>query len=351
MSKITLSFAAFLLLIASGAFALEAPAPVDSTIHGVDFKEDCARCHTPDDWRTLRDEIDYDHATTGFELDGAHVDATCKQCHADPVFANIGVLCADCHRDVVHRGELGFDCGRCHEPHDWRASAALQLEHQQTRFPLMGRHALMDCEACHTDVQHDEFVGLNTECFGCHAADYHDSRAPNHGVMHFSTDCQRCHSAAHVSWDDVAFMHTGSFPLSGGHAGGECGLCHTESSPYPDGQNCFGCHDADYDGDHASDGFPTDCRLCHDPDGFDADQGYAHVNSGFPGYGGHAETACYFCHASGMYAGMPSHCSLCHMDEYDDVFGPDHAYPTTCENCHTPAGWGEVLRTSWEESR
>ncbi len=338
------------LLLAMGGGVPAAEAPVDSTLHGPDFDLDCARCHTPENWRTLREVLDFDHDGTGFDLHGTHADTNCADCHLDPIFANIGVSCADCHRDLTHRGELGFDCARCHDSVDWRQSANLLLEHQQTRFPLMGRHALMDCEACHTDVQHDEFAGLATDCFGCHEGDYSGSSRPDHRVLGFGGDCQQCHSVAHLDWDQAAFSHPGNFPLRSGHGLDDCNLCHTESQPSPDGQDCYSCHEADYDGSHASNGFPTDCRHCHDPDGFDADDGYAHSASGFPGFGAHAETACFICHSSGVYSGLPRDCFICHSQEYNEVYGPNHPYPTTCESCHSPAGW-DRMRSGWEGLR
>jgi hypothetical protein len=317
---------------------------------------DCALCHRPTQFADLRTPAIFDHAAdTGFALEGAHAEAACAQCHADLRFARVGVSCADCHQDVAHRGELGFDCARCHTPHDWKLSSARLVEHQQTRFPLLGRHALMDCEACHTNVQRDEFVGLPTDCIGCHGADWATTASPNHAQLGFGTDCQQCHSVSHLFWTEARFAHTPSFPLTQGHAGVDCATCHVAGQALPAGDDCFACHTAN-NPPHIAGGFPSDCLLCHTPTSFEGVATYAHAASGFPGgVGQHAQADCLTCHTSGVYAGMPADCFLCHSADYNGTQNPDHqdvGLPTNCEWCHTPTSWNDVLAGKrWEVTR
>lgn len=77
--------------------------------------QDCAGCHTPNDWRLWS----FDHDTrTDFPLDGAHDVAACGACHRAPPGdgAKLARDCAGCHqRDDVHGGEFGRDCSRCHD--------------------------------------------------------------------------------------------------------------------------------------------------------------------------------------------------------------------------------------------
>jgi len=325
--------------------------------HGRDL--DCALCHQPTRFAELQSPLRFDHgAETGFALEGAHADATCSGCHQDRRFNRVGVQCADCHRDVAHRGELGFDCARCHSPRDWRLSTERLLEHQQTRFPLLGRHAVIDCEACHTNVQRDEFVGLPTDCFACHAADWAGSANPAHGVVGFGTDCQECHSVSHLFWSEARFTHTASFPLTQGHAGVDCASCHAPGEALPAADDCFACHTAN-NPPHVAGGFPSgpnDCVLCHSPGSFAGVESYAHGASGFPGgIGAHAEQDCLTCHTSGVYQGMPADCFLCHSADYNGTQNPDHqdvGLPTNCEWCHTPTSWNDVLAGKrWEVTR
>ncbi len=329
---------------APGAQAL--PSAADSTTHGQEFKWDCSLCHTPDDWRALRPVLEFDHAETGYTLKGAHAGAGCRECHVSPVFRQIGVLCADCHTDVVHRGELGFNCERCHNEASWTQSANLLLEHQQTRFPLLGRHAITDCDACHTTVQKDEFVGLALECTQCHIRDYTATQSPNHQALGISTGCQNCHSMMDLRWTDVVFQHPASFPLALGHNVDDCVACHGSWQTVPDGQDCFACHDDDYRAvsqpSHLANAFPIDCRECHDVAGFSGPDFYSHASTGFPGFGGHSGIGCTACHPSDNYTTLDPACFGCHSSEYYGTDSPDHqvvGFPTNCEQCHTPDGW------------
>ena len=335
----------------AGAQALveDAPslAPPDSTTHGVDFKLECSRCHTPEHWRTLREPLEFaHHEDTGFELRGAHAEVSCRECHASLVFRQIGVMCADCHTDLVHRGELGFDCAQCHNEFDWTQSANLLLEHQQTRFPLLGRHATTDCEACHQTVQKDEFSGMPLDCIQCHHGDYAGTREPDHASLGFSTDCQDCHSVMHLRWADVAFQHPSSFPLVFGHDVRDCGACHRAGQLPPDPQDCYACHIGDYQRvsspSHIANGFDTDCRVCHDPTGFREPAGYSHAASGFPSMGGHSTVSCRTCHYTPIFEDISRECFACHSEDYYGSQSPNHSeigFPTECERCHTPAGW------------
>ncbi|MFH1844799.1 MAG: cytochrome c3 family protein, partial [bacterium] len=329
-----------------------AAAPIDSTLHGPDFDLDCGRCHTPVGWRALRPDLEFDHAETGYQLLGAHAANECRDCHHDPVFHHVGVTCADCHDDVVHRGELGNDCARCHNEQDWRHSANMLLEHQQTRFPLLGRHALVDCEVCHRTAQKDEYVGLPLDCLQCHQRDYLTTEAPDHQLLGMPTACDECHSVAGIRWSDVTFRHPSSFPLVFGHDLGDCGRCHTAAVPVPAGDDCFSCHADDYAETtrpaHGSSGFPTDCQQCHEITRFGEVAAYNHEISGFQLQGRHLDQLCFACHFTGEYAGRSRECYSCHSLDYQLARLPDHrlnSLPTDCELCHSPAdaGWSQAV--------
>ncbi len=325
-----------------------AEAGADVTIHGERFTLDCGRCHTPAGWCRLRPKLDFDHAQTGFVLRGAHVQTPCRDCHRDLVFARVTRECAGCHEDVAHRGELGADCARCHDEHDWRRSAHARLEHQQTRFPLLGRHALTDCDGCHGNAERDEYAGRPLDCVECHAGDYAGAQEPDHELLGLSQKCDPCHSSTHLQWSDALFQHTSAFPLIFGHALDVCSACHTPATPRPDGQACHACHAADYARTtrpaHAAAGFPTDCALCHRPTGFADVASYGHLASGYRLLGRHADQMCFACHFSGVYRGLPSDCYACHSLDYQVARSPDHrrmGFSTDCEECHSAAdlGW------------
>jgi len=321
-----------------------AAAPADSAVHGARFDLACGRCHVPSGWRELRPDLEFEHAATGYPLRGAHAQARCRDCHRDLVFSRVGVRCADCHEDVLHHGELGTECARCHDERGWRHSAKELVEHAQTRFPLLGRHALVDCATCHRQSGFDEYRGLPVACAQCHAGDYAGAQTPDHRRLGFSTACEDCHSAADLRWADSAFRHPNDFPLAFGHDVRDCNLCHTSAAPVPDGDHCFGCHAADYAGTthpaHAAAGFSTACRECHETTRFAEVRSYDHAASGYRLQGAHADQLCFACHWQGVYAGRPTDCYSCHSLDYQLAREPDHRrqdFSTDCSACHSAA--------------
>ncbi len=85
----------------------------------------CNQCHTPNGWRLWV----FDHnRQTDFELDGAHRDLACDQCHTSR-FSKQGLssVCGSCHhKDDIHDGRFGFFCERCHTTESFRDLRMLQ---------------------------------------------------------------------------------------------------------------------------------------------------------------------------------------------------------------------------------
>jgi hypothetical protein len=68
---------------------------------GRDGRTDCAACHEPTSWRSMR--FDHDRQTS-FALQGAHHDVPCAQCHLREVdgrrimkYSGLGRACSACH--------------------------------------------------------------------------------------------------------------------------------------------------------------------------------------------------------------------------------------------------------------
>lgn len=145
----------------------------------------CETCHNTDQWRRLRL---FDHSTTGFQLDGAHQQASCASCHlprpsvvtAEAVatvdFYATPRQCFQCHEDV-HGGQFmspgaEADCATCHSITTWSAGS---FDHRTTRFPLDGAHQEVGCAQCHNQFvpvdgrQVRLYRGVPLECEGCHA--------------------------------------------------------------------------------------------------------------------------------------------------------------------------------------
>ena len=151
------------------------------------LKDTCATCHSPEGWKPVKIARSFDHRRFGFPLEGTHVQAACRACHLNLVFAEVGTTCTSCHQDA-HRGEFGDDCGRCHTPRSFVDRGRMRRAHQLTRFPLTGAHAGADCEACHVLHANRMYVNTPTDCVACHLPDY----LAHHGAG-FPQNCVQCH--------------------------------------------------------------------------------------------------------------------------------------------------------------
>ena len=145
--------------------------------------EACTDCHNESGWA---DSVFFDHGLTSFPLLGSHDEKECDACHVSKVFKDAPTNCVACHDDDdPHGGNLGDDCGVCHNPVDW---ASWRFEHDvQTSFALLGAHVEVTCDACHRRPLQQQ-LRLGNRCADCHRPDdIHDGE--------FGADCGRCHSA------------------------------------------------------------------------------------------------------------------------------------------------------------
>ncbi|MCB0547266.1 MAG: hypothetical protein KDD19_06720 [Phaeodactylibacter sp.] len=140
--------------------------------------QSCENCHVTDSWS----ENDFDHRLTGFELQGAHTRQKCSACHegveesrpGNPKgFTGLSAACASCHKSV-HGGQFqedgGTDCARCHGFEDWPIR---NFDHDKTAFKLEGRHAEIECGACHKPMLANgeiftRYKFQSFECVVCH---------------------------------------------------------------------------------------------------------------------------------------------------------------------------------------
>ena len=209
----------------------------------------CADCHSTAGWKQVSFQHDRD---TSFPLRGRHRRLECTACHRGSVFrANLGKKCYDCHRTRdVHRGELGTRCQSCHSEGGW--GERVRFDHDITRFPLIGQHAVVPCEECHVS---QTYKGTETACVECHRDD--DSHRKRLG-----SNCGRCHNPN--GWALWQFNHNNEtdFALDGAHEGLSCTACHTRAvtSTIRQSKVCGDCHQRD---DIHRGGFGRDCRQCH----------------------------------------------------------------------------------------
>ena len=154
------------------------------------FPTDCVACHG-DGAVSWSGRGSFNHNQL-FALKGAHATLDCYACHAKGY--NLPTNCYGCHAadynattDPNHKSSgYSTDCVCCHGNGavSWDSAS---INHNQF-FVLQGRHATLDCTACHA-----KGYNLPTDCYGCHAADYSATTEPNHKASGFPTTCETCH--------------------------------------------------------------------------------------------------------------------------------------------------------------
>jgi hypothetical protein len=261
---------AALLLAATPPAVLEPhpPLPVPSWTR---VNQPCDGCHNVQGWIPAL----FAHDRTGFQLKGAHRQASCRSCHTAGYQAALPQVCSGCHRDA-HRGEFGQRCEGCHTEENWRSLYAVDA-HRRTNFPLVGRHSALPCSECHNNMLDRSFTRTTVTCTPCHQADYNRTvgTAVDHVALGFSNKCQDCHQPYHFTGGRFE-AHNACFTVIGGpHGGIECLNCHTSlagarvtGTCSTNTANCAGCHEhacAKMNPLHARvTGYQCDNRSCYD---------------------------------------------------------------------------------------
>ena len=142
-------------------------------------EQNCAVCHVPDAWNSI---VAFDHTLTEWPLEGGHIDVDCKECHFEfsdeysifiQSFKSLTSECTQCHENI-HRDQFAIqgktNCTRCHVVDDWFPS---RFNHNETMFPLEGKHVGVACIECHKEEMIEGSVFVNYqieqfECIDCH---------------------------------------------------------------------------------------------------------------------------------------------------------------------------------------
>lgn len=320
-----------------------------STLHGDQLKKKpalpCRSCHPdhrgPNAAMTDISMVDISHEAFGYSLiahqrqmDGSPF--VCKTCHANGYLKFDHTVCITCHQQIdlqfmqSHLQAYGENCLACHDGID---TYGHNFDHSKVTFQLTGKHASLDCPACHTgDRSITDMRATPQDCFSCHAKnDAHQGQLGN--------NCGACHTTS--GWIPATFDHSKSkFPLTGAHASIPCTQCHANGVITSLPADCYSCHAKD---DAHKGELGTGCDACHNttawlPPAFD------HSKSNFPLTGAHTTLACSQCHLNNIFTPLDPACESCHAkdDAHNGQFGAD------CGTCHSTTAW---LPATFDHSR
>ncbi|MFA5417329.1 MAG: cytochrome C, partial [Bacteroidales bacterium] len=318
--------------------------------HQKTLSDKCSNCH---DFEKFRPAPKFDHNKARFVLKGKHQDVACVKCHKLDTVNGVkrqqftGMKfdnCTSCHVDV-HKNKFGQQCIKCHTETSFTVVVGMdKFNHDKTRFPLKGKHKIVQCNECHktkiTDpIKHDR-------CLDCHK-DYHDKQFVKNKV---SPDCKECHTVD--SFKDAVFtieQHNKSeFQLQGAHMATPCFACHLKDNKWTFrkiGKVCNDCHE-DIHKDYIDIKYypGKDCRACHSVESWNQIK-FDHQATKFELSGAHERQTCRICHFKGStdearkqeFKGLSTKCSQCHQDQHAGQFEQDGL--TDCNKCHNNEKW------------
>ena len=335
--------------------------------------QNCEKCHGMNTWLGAT----FDHASTGFPLQGLHAQAACTSCHINNNYNLAGIGLNDCGNsgchlttwqqttNPAHASNPTFfpmsQCSTCHTVNGWTGAP---FDHSVTGFPLTNGHASVACTSCHINNNYNLTTALNS-CgnSGCHLTTWQQTNNPVHstaGAQFAVGNCAVCHTT--VSWNTATFDHSATgFALTGMHVSPSptpCASCHVNNNYTLSSAACYGCHVAAWQStatlggsvpNHATAGFPQTCESCHTTSAWTGGV-FNHASTGFALTGMHASpspTPCVACHVNGNYTLSSTACYGCHVAAWQSTATlggavPNHVsggFPQTCENCHTTSTW------------
>jgi hypothetical protein len=285
------------------------------------YGEKCEACHNAKDWK--RSTFDHTKATR-YALEGKHASAKCDACHTGKIYEQkLPTTCNECHaKEDTHKGKFGPKCETCHVASDWKK---IGFDHSRdTKYPLLGKHQPLKCEACHKGTLYVE--KLPSTCEACHRGD--DPHKARYGAK-----CETCH--AEQDWKRISFDHSRDtkYSLRGKHESTKCDACHTgDLYKLKLETTCISCHKKD---DKHENQLGSKCETCHNEKSWIDGVNFDHNKSRFPLLGLHQKATCASCHKTPRYRDAPRECVKCH--EKEDVH--KQSMGAKCENCHNARSW------------
>jgi len=292
---------------------------------------ECKSCHSDHLGRSANviplNRATFDHSMTDFPLEGSHKSLVCDGCHkTGSTFSEAPGQCYDCHKQQdAHNGNLGKQCDQCHTPKDW---SKFDFDHENTHFPLRGKHKEVECHSCHVN---ERYKDIASNCKSCHSLD--DKHNGRNGDK-----CEDCHTER--KWDESKFDHNRDtkFLLKGAHAKAECEACHHDSVDKKKTPTaCYGCHQHD-DRHQGRNG--DKCQVCHNETSWTKNKFDHDKDTKFALRGKHRDLECSSCHRGNLATeNLSMQCAACHQP--DDVHKGQEG--DKCERCHQEQGWSNKV--------
>lgn len=371
--------------------------------HGGQFGRDCTACHaTTRPFTQVSGGAGFDHGRTRFPLRGLHATTRCAACHQSfqtekdkhPGFGTCTACHADPHGGSATLAGRSVDCAACHGERGFSPGTLSIERHQETRFPLAGRHRTVRCAGCH--VKDPSAAGTKWgsarvvirpgfgTCAACHADPHGTQLAGRAGGV----ECGGCHVVE--GWKPSRFDRAAHaklrLPLDGRHAEVACRACHgadRKALPPLGGPSqlgpagfafkgldpaCGSCHVDPHRGRYEAKGqrpVRGGCLACHDTRAFSpaAVDVTAHQGFRFALTGAHRATPCAACHQElgrrvpakaptlVAAAGQPSMlvfeapltCAECHRSAHGTQFD-GRRDGGRCDACHDTDGFAPASR-------
>ncbi|MFH0841980.1 MAG: cytochrome c3 family protein [Bacteroidota bacterium] len=318
--------------------------------HRQTLSSQCLTCHNPD---AFKPATKFNHTSAKFQLNGKHKTVDCIKCHKIVTvngmkFQEFRGLqfgnCTGCHNDP-HKNKFGQNCRQCHTEQSFTVVKNTPgFDHSKTSFPLVEKHLLVDCKACHKGKLTDPV--RHFRCDDCHS-DYHDGQFLKNGL---TPDCSQCHSVAGFTRFSfsVEQHNAGPFPLRYSHQAVPCTDCHKKLDRWSFrniGLSCKECHNDIHQGRIEPRYYPDGkCNVCHNENRW-ADINFNHSATKFPLTGQHMKQSCRACHfrpdKSGIiqqkFYELTTTCTTCHNDNHNRQFEKNGL--TDCLECHDTENW------------
>ena len=161
----------------------------------------------------------FDHFSTGFVLDGGHVNVTCEACHVSGTFGPTGSSCSGCHSETglvrasakpTDHVQTEGECSDCHITSSW--SVVTYMDHSSVTGSCASCHNGVQatgktpthivttelCEDCHNTTAWlpavFDHAGIVDNCMSCHNGTVATGKTPTH--IQSTQACEDCHSTS-----------------------------------------------------------------------------------------------------------------------------------------------------------